>query len=164
MLFWGGEVRLLTSHFCSTSCGSRKEVGAGSYQPRGMISKHRNPKKHVANIGFESQKSKFLRGKVHFLTFRWPDHEFLHESAQTLQDICSLNSKSYSWKTIVPDVIYEHEICRSRMTFLNEHELHEFTRINILKKIRGDSGYSCSSSSFSRLLYKTNTNRPNSHE
>lgn len=28
-----------------------KEVGAGSYQPRGMISKHRNPKKHVANIG-----------------------------------------------------------------------------------------------------------------
>ena len=31
-----------------------KEVGAGSYQPRGTISKHRNPKKHVANIGREN--------------------------------------------------------------------------------------------------------------
>ena len=48
---------------------SRKEVGAGSYQPRDMISKHRNPKKDAANIKFPLIKSKFLTLNIAFLTF-----------------------------------------------------------------------------------------------
>ena len=45
-----------------------KEVGAGSYQPRGMISKHRNRKKDTANIEIKINKSKFLTRNIHFLT------------------------------------------------------------------------------------------------
>ena len=48
---------------------SPKEVGAGSYQPRDMISKHRNPKKDAANIKFPLIKSKFLTLNIAFLTF-----------------------------------------------------------------------------------------------